>query len=64
MLNSAKSWPYYVKINLQDINMTPKEHLKQSGVVAVDSCFAIIVFRQDGVTNREALLKNNILTLI
>ena len=37
---------------------------KQSGVVVVDSCFAIIVAYQDGVTNREYLLKNKPLALI
>ena len=32
-------------------------------VVAVDSCFAIIVVRQNGVTNGEALVRNT-LTLL
>ena len=37
---------------------------KQSGVVVVDSCFATIVAYQEGVTNREDLLKNKPLALI
>jgi len=37
---------------------------KQSGVVVVDSCFATIVAYQEGLTNREDLLKNKPLALI
>ena len=40
-----------------------RKNPNQSGVVVVDSCFAIIVAYQDGVTNREYLLKNNPLAL-
>ena len=43
------------KLTLQDINTTQKEP-KQSGVVAVDSCFAIVVAHQYGATNTEALI--------
>ena len=35
-----------------------RKNPKQSGIVAIDSCFVIIVAHQYGVTNREALLKN------
>ena len=42
------------KLTLQDINTTLKEP-KTSGVVAVDSCFALFGARQYDAMNREAL---------
>ena len=44
------------KLTLQDIKRH-RRNPKQSGVVAVDSCFAILGAHQSGATNREALLK-------
>ena len=61
-----KCWNYEIGWHLQkeDIEICKADrtvrHLKnpkQSAAVAVDSCFAIIVARQDGVTNGETLLK-------
>ena len=40
-----------------------QKNSKQSRIVVLASCFAIIVAHQYGVTNREALLKNNPRTL-
>ena len=45
------------KLTLRDIKRHRKNP-KQSGVVAVDSCFAILGAHQSCATNREALLKN------
>ena len=57
-LNAAK----LIVLRENQLCKTPTRHrknLKQSGVVAVDSCFAIIlVANQHGATNRQALLKN------
>lgn len=39
------------KLTLRDIKTTPTEP-QQNRVVAVDSCFASLVARQHGVTNR------------
>ena len=51
------------KLSLQDVNTTPKE--PQGEVVAVDSCFDIIVARQDSASTEktEALLRKYPLTL-
>ena len=62
-LNSAK----LIELRENRLCKTSTRHRKnpkQSGVVVVDSCFAIIVAYQDGVTNREYLLKNKPLALI
>ena len=40
-----------------------QKNSKQSRIVILASCFAIIVAHQYGVTNRKALLKNNPRTL-
>ena len=44
------------KLTLQDINTTLKElNKKQSGIVAIDSCFALSFgARQYGVTTKES----------
>ena len=61
-----KCWNYGIGWHLQkeDIEICKADrttrHLKNpklSAAVAVDSCFAIIVARQDGVTSGEILLK-------
>ena len=62
-LNSAK----LIELRENKLCKTSTRHRKnpkQSGVVVVDSCFDIIVAYQDGVTNREYLLKNKPLALI
>ena len=62
-LNSAK----LIELRENKLCKTSTRHRKnpkQEGVVVVDSCFAIIVAYQDGVTNREYLLKNKPLALI
>ena len=40
-------WSYYVKLTLQDITRHRKNS-KQSGIVAIDSCFALLGARQYG----------------
>ena len=47
-----------LRLTLQNINTTPK-NTKQSGIVAVDSRFAIIVARRYGVTTRENSAEKN-----
>ena len=50
-------WSYYVKTLARH-----RKNPKRRRIVAIDSCFAIIVAHQYGVTNREvreALVKNN-----
>ena len=43
---------------LQDINTTRKNS-KQSGIVAIDSCFALSGARQYGVTTRKSWISSN-----
>ena len=57
-LNSAKLVRHYAKINFPRQQHDTRKNPKQSGVVAVDNCFDILVAHQYGATNREALLKN------
>ena len=44
------------KLTLQDINTTMNS--KQSGIVAIDSCFALFGARKYGVTTQKTLVKN------
>lgn len=55
---AIKSYYVYVQINLvRHKHDTDTTHPKQSGVVAVDSCFAFIAARQDGTpTDRTKTL--------
>ena len=65
ILNSAsrilQCWSYYVKIN----SARHQPDTKQSGTVAIDSCFVLFGARQYGVTTRDqALMKKYPHTLI
>ena len=65
ILNSAsrilQCWSYYVKIN----SARHQHDTKQSGIVAIDSCFVLFGARQYGVTTRDqALMKKYPRTLI
>ena len=62
-LNSAKLIVLLAN-KLCKTSIRHQKNPKQSGVVLVDSCFATIVAYQEGVTNREELLKNKPLALI
>ena len=57
ILNSAsrilQCWSYYVKINSGRHQHDTKRTQKQSGIVAIDSCFALFGVRQQGETTRE-----------
>ena len=54
-------WSYYVKIN----SARHQHETKQSGIVAIDSCFVLFGARQYGVTTRDqALMKKYPRTLI
>ena len=48
---------YRTKIG-ENSSIRQRKNPKQREVVAVDSCFAILVAHHYGATNREALLKN------
>ena len=60
ILNSAsrilQCWSNYVKINSASISTRHRKNSKQSGIVAIDSCFALFGARQYGVTTRESFL--------
>ena len=65
ILNSAsrilQCWSYYVKIN----SARHQHDTKQSGIVAINSCFVLFGARQYGVTTRDqALMKKYPRTLI
>ena len=65
ILNSVsrilQCWSYYVKIN----SARHQHDTKQSGIVAIDSCFVLFWARQYGVTTRDqALMKKYPRTLI
>ena len=65
ILNSAsrilQCWSYYVKIN----SARHQHDTKQSGIVAIDSCFVLFETRQYGVTTRDqALMQKYPRTLI
>ena len=62
-LNSAKLI-VLLENKLCKTSIRHQKNPKQSGVLVVDSCFATIVAYQEGVTNREDLLKNKPLALI
>ena len=62
-LNSAKLIVLLAN-KLCKTSIRHQKNPKQNGVVVVDSCFATIVAYQEGVTNREELLKNKPLALI
>ena len=63
ILNSAsrilQCWSYYVKINSARHQHDTKNS-KRSGIVAIDSCFALFGARQFGVTTRDQALMKNI----
>ena len=52
------------KLTLQDINTTPKELKTESGIVAIDSCFAFIAALQYDVTTRESSVEKYPRTVI
>ena len=62
ILNSAsrilQCWSYYVTINSarhqHPASTRHRKNSKQSGIVAIDSCFALFGARQYGVTTRES----------
>ena len=58
-----QSGSYYVKINFARHQTRHRKDPKQSRVVVVDGCFAILVANQYGATNTKTSAENDPLTL-